>query len=98
MTEESIEYNYGQYNHTAYLIAICDYETNNIVGADIWSSPEYEQPRCLSKVMTYIVFSMKGESFQKAKDQMIKHLISSFEVTGNDRYYRFLKLIPNLNL
>lgn len=58
-----------KYLHTAYLVVICHNETNAIIGAEIWSSPEWMQSRRLIH-RTYVAFEVKAESFQKAIDLM----------------------------
>lgn len=45
----------------AYLIVICEPETNRVLGAEIWSSPEWEQSRCMDKV-TYVLYHVEVPS------------------------------------
>lgn len=60
-----------KYKHTAYLIVICDPKTNALKRAAIWSSPEWEQSRCLAD-RTFVAYEVYGDSFQKARDNMIQ--------------------------
>lgn len=78
----------------AYLIIMCDIESNAILGAAIWSSPEWEQSRRLDKCYTYIAYERESHiSFQDAKDNMVKYLTNNYNTYGDDRYYRLLKYI-----
>lgn len=80
--------------YTAYLIVMCDKETNAILGAAIWSSPEWEQSRRLDLCYTYIAYMTKSHiSFQDASDNMVEWLTNNHEKYGDDRYYRLLKYI-----
>lgn len=87
---------YGNPTYTAYLIVMCDMETNAILGAAIWSSPEWEQSRRLDKCYTYIAYMVDSHiSFQDAKDNMISRLTHNNGNFGDDRYYRLLKYIKD---
>lgn len=58
--------------HSAYLIVICDRETNAVMGAQIWSSPEWEQSRCLP-CPTYVAYQVGGcKSFHEAREHLVK--------------------------
>ncbi len=64
--------------YTAYLIIICDKETNAIKGADIWSSPEWEQSRRLED-RTYILYQVRDyRSYQQARDILLECLKSPY--------------------
>lgn len=64
----------GKKVHSAYLIVICDKDTNEILDVEIWSSPEWEQSQRL-KHPTYIAFKWScDESFGKARNQMLEWL------------------------
>lgn len=62
--------------HTAYLIVICHPVTNVVLGAEIWSKPEWEQGRCLPE-RTYVAWKCVDESYSKAKDNLTKQLEDS---------------------
>ncbi len=49
----------------AYLILKCDPVTNAPVGADIWSSPEWEQTRTLNE-RTFVVYVVESDTFENA--------------------------------
>jgi len=55
----------------AYLIVIYDEVTNAVIRADIWSSPEWEQSRCLTE-RTYVAYRTKGRSFEDARKNVIQ--------------------------
>lgn len=59
--------------HSAYLIAICHPVTNVLLGAEIWSSPEWTQSRVLPE-RTFVAFRTYGNSYQAAKDSMLRQL------------------------
>lgn len=59
-------------NYQAYLIVVCNQQTNAIEDVCIWSSPEWEQSRCLPDKYTYVVYAVHGESFSEAKSEMIR--------------------------
>lgn len=56
---------------SAYLIVICDKETNAILGTEIWSSPEWEQSRCLD-MPTYVAYEVKHDTYAKARERMLE--------------------------
>ena len=59
------------FGYGAFLIVACDLETNAIVGADIWSSPEWEQSRQLPNVRTYVAYQVRGcDSFATGIDRI----------------------------
>lgn len=58
----------------AYLIVVCDKETNALKYATIWSSPEWEQSMFLNDP-TYVAFQVSGETYDKAR----KNLITAIE-------------------
>lgn len=73
--------------YTAYLIIICDMQTNAILDCAIWSSPEWEQSRRLDQP-TYIAYEYSSyESFDKSKKDLLKHIQSPH----HERYSRLLK-------
>jgi hypothetical protein len=79
--------------YTAYLIVMCDKKTNAILGADIWSSPEWEQSRRLD-CYTYVAFQHSStESYHDARNQLIKTINNSYNMFGDDRYFRLLKYV-----
>lgn len=57
----------------AYLIVICDKDTNAVLGADIWSCPEWEASQRLSQ-RTYVAYSCDGIDFQGARDAILKSI------------------------
>ena len=60
-------------NAKAYLIVICDKETNAIVDVEIWSSPEWEQSRQLPNP-TYVAFVAHGDSFHEARKSLVQQI------------------------
>lgn len=58
--------------YRAYLIVICDQNTNAIEGVTIWSSPEWEQSCCLPGKNVFIAYAMEGESYAQAKDDLMR--------------------------
>lgn len=56
--------------YKAYLIVICDKETNAILEVTTWSSPEWEQSRCLN-VPTYVAYACGGDSYADARDNLL---------------------------
>lgn len=58
-------------NYKAYLIVICDNVTNAILSATIWSSPEWEQSRCLDQ-RTYVAYATSGSDYADAKDGIVR--------------------------
>jgi hypothetical protein len=61
--------------YTAYLIVVCDKDTNAIVGADIWSSPEWEQSRRIEDYYTYIAYQFNSSmSYHDARIGMIEFI------------------------
>jgi hypothetical protein len=76
--------------YPAYLIIICDMETNAILDCVIWSSPEWEQSRRLGQP-TYIAYECSSyESFSKSKQLLLKR------IEKNERYSRLLKFSRNI--
>jgi hypothetical protein len=58
-------------NYSAYLIVVCNQDTNAIEDVCIWSSPEWEQSRCLPDKYTYVAYAMRGKSYQDAHDHIV---------------------------
>jgi hypothetical protein len=58
-------------HYKAYLIVICDNVTNAILSATIWSSPEWEQSRCLDQ-RTYVAYATSGPSYAEAKEGIVR--------------------------
>lgn len=81
--------NYKGVKYTAYLIIICDLETNAILDCQIWSSPEWEQSRRLPQP-TYIAYQAHSYvSFQDANNHLLEW------IKDNPRYNRLLKYAKN---
>ena len=59
--------------YKAYLIVICDNVTNAIISATIWSSPEWEQSRCLDH-RTYVAYATGGTSYAESKEALLKSM------------------------
>lgn len=76
--------------HYAYLIVLCNKETNAIEHVSIWSSPEWEQSRCLRGVHTYVAFRVGGSSFDRASKTLIEAIKEPLS-----RYYYLLPYIRN---
>jgi len=68
---------------SAYLIIICDPSTNAINHVTIWSSPEWEQSRCLDD-HTYVAYQVKSETYAQARDNLLQ------EIKQNDHRYNHL--------
>lgn len=60
-------------NYKAYLIVICDKTTNAVIEAAIWSSPEWQQSRCLEH-RTYVAFASGGEDFPTATGNILRYI------------------------
>ena len=65
----------------AYLIAICDRATHELLSAAIWSSPEWEQSRQLDH-FTYVAFAVKAESFEEGRRRIMDSIAQP-----NSRYH-----------
>lgn len=74
-------------NYKAYLIVVCDSVTNAVLGAEIWSSPEWEQSRCLEQ-RTYIAYAVGGFSFHEARIGLLEAI--------SDPRSRYHWLLPHL--
>jgi len=74
-------------NYQAYLIVICDNDTNAVLGSTIWSTPEWEQSRNIGK-RTYVAYAVRGKDFASAKKDLI-HVISQ----ETSRYHWLLELL-----
>lgn len=57
--------------YTAYLVVICDKETNAVKSAVIWSSPEWEQSICLP-YPTFVAYEVNGKDYQTARNNLVK--------------------------
>jgi hypothetical protein len=57
--------------YRAYLVVICDRESNAVIAADIWSSPEWEQSQYLDNI-TYVAYSTVGDSFEDARKEVLR--------------------------
>lgn len=55
----------------AFLVIICNETTNAIEHVVIWSSPEWEQSRCLHKP-TYVAYATEDRDFEAAITEMLK--------------------------
>ena len=84
----------------AYLIAICDEETNAIKGAALWSSPEWEQSRIIKGSLTYVAYAVEVAlqehepsylGFSKAARRLLGNVNAMF---GAYEKCRLHKLIP----
>lgn len=58
---------------TAYLIIICNPETNAPICAEIWSSPEWEQSQVLEE-RTFVLLQAQHETFDAATQAMVRLL------------------------
>jgi len=79
--------------HTAYLVVICDLETNAIKMVDIWSQPEWLQSMC-AEDPSYVAYQVsvfseepKKSSYEMAKRQLLQTISMPLH-----RYYRLWKL------
>lgn len=73
--------------YKAYLIVICDKTTNKVLGAAIWSSPEWEQSRQLD-TPTYVALATTGTSFANATESLMQTIEST-----RSRYHWLLKYL-----
>lgn len=58
------------YQAFAYLIVICDKDTNAVKEVTIWSSPEWEQSLCL-KDPTFVAYRVCGKDYSEAKKYLL---------------------------
>lgn len=72
---------------SAYLIVICDPHTHAIANATIWSSPEWEQSRCLAEY-AYVAYAVSGDTYEHAKDCLLEAISDE-----RSRYHHLYKLI-----
>lgn len=72
--------------YSAYLIVICEEETNKILGVAIWSCPEWEASRRLSGVHTYIAYAASHSTFSLAREWIIQKMLDP-----KNRYHYLLK-------
>lgn len=56
----------------AYLILIQDQQ--GVKSTDIWSSPEWEQSRCLKDQVTSVLFMWRSENFAKAQEELLAQI------------------------
>lgn len=79
--------------HNAYLIVFCDNNDNALVGADVWSSPEWQQSQCRTDVRTFVALhrASHAEYFGGAMRALI-HEISN----PDHRYHYLYKLLPEV--
>lgn len=58
----------------AYLIVVCDPVTNAPLRADVWSSPEWEQSRCLDE-RTFVLYKVSSfKSYSNAKEMLLEDI------------------------
>jgi hypothetical protein len=55
----------------AYLVVLCHPDTNIMIRADVWSSPEWDQSRCLEE-RVFVLLIWEGETYQDAKLKMLR--------------------------
>lgn len=76
---------------SAYLIVICDGDTNAIEEVTIWSTPEWEQSRVLRGKSVYVAYEIRMPTFDQAAKAMLKRISNI-----NDRYHPlYLKIDPS---
>lgn len=73
----------------AYLIVICNQETNAVEEVTIWSFPEWEQSRCLPEKHVYVLYHIVSVNFSEAK-RMLIHIIGK----PSSRYHWAYNLLP----
>lgn len=73
----------------AYLIVICDPKTNAIKEVEIWSSPEWEQSKCLND-WAYVAYSVRDVTYQLARDGLVASISRP-----TSRYYPLFLRIPD---
>lgn len=76
------------YRHKAYLIVICNKETNAVESAAVWSSPEWEQSRCLPQP-TFVAYEVSGDSFAEAETNLLRAIS-----VPKQRYGWLIKYLP----
>lgn len=76
---------------TAYLIVICNTATNVVEQVTIWSSPEWEQSRCLPQP-TYVAYEVTADDFPDARKKLLQAIQEP-----KSRYHWLLAYLP-LNL
>jgi hypothetical protein len=70
----------------AYLVVICDKDTNAVLSAAIWSSPEWEQSQALQH-RTYVAYQTAADTYADAEARLREHLKSM------DRYKWLLEYL-----
>jgi len=70
----------------AYLVVLCNIETNAIESVDIWSSPEWEQSICLPCAVYLSYITQQYDSFELARKSIVRQLHEP-----RWRYHRLLK-------
>ena len=60
--------------NTAYLIAICDDKTNALKDVEVWSSPEWQQSRCIPNCRTYVAYTVSATTFSEAKRLLLQSI------------------------
>lgn len=59
---------------SAYLIVICNGDTNAIEEVTIWSTPEWEQALVLKGKMVYVAYQIKMPTFSQAAVALLKDI------------------------
>lgn len=72
---------------TAYLIVICDKDTNAVKGVEIWSSPEWEQSQRLPHP-TFVAYQVNGLTYDVARHYLLR--------TISDPHSRYHWLVKHL--
>lgn len=55
---------------SAYLVVICDPTDNSVAEVAIWSSPEWEQSMCLPESRTYVLYTVKSDTYAHAEEAL----------------------------
>lgn len=75
---------------TAYLIVVCDKDTNAILEVCIWSSPEWHQSRFLEHP-TYVAFQLSANTYQEAGQHLLKMVADPLIGKRYHHLYKYMK-------
>lgn len=64
---------------SAYLIVICDNDSNHILGVEVWSDPPWKKSRSISH-RAFVAYECQGESFAEARRQILESLFRKYSV------------------
>lgn len=65
--------------HSAYLVVICDNDSNHILGVEVWSDPPWEKSRSISH-KAFVAYECQGETYAEARGQILESLFRKYSV------------------